>query len=392
MSRHAAEKLTPEQRVEQLRGRLHHEALKRLLGKGEKIIPVYTLESNRGRMNKAGNDLVKSGDAYFAGTTGDSWRSNKGYWTDSLDAHLQGYAKLAPPKGEAAVRKHVERYMDRRVRTNDYGEKAPVIDTIGWQCIVEADIGTLAHAWANRGDYLFQGMKGKEDDYDRKPDGRALAWEECHQPGWFIHRDVHAEIDKYILRNMVEHYAETMYDYLSRSDTGLKGWSDQARLVFNVSNVGWSEPCPQNVDTAIGECRIALERLTEYLEGCKRLRGAVEALGGSKPYHRELLERAIRDMLVQAPVAVATGRSESKESELVTYGRIDNMVTVSKYILSRAGLMDYGRLFDDREGVVKLTADGSEESNTLDGAHEEKVLDRVAHKVLVGKEGGEYMV
>lgn len=367
---------TQEQRVEELRLRLHHKVLQALLCKNPKCVNIHDIEGNRGRQGKAIRDLGNHVCRAIEKPKKESYYNSPGntHWSETLDAYLPEYTKGAEAYGEALVRTHLDNLMD--------GTSDITVQDVGWIKIEdEKSVGTLAHAWANRESYLFMG-EGKS-----KPDGNPRSWNKCAAPVWCIRKSLYAELPKYFLRNAAEIYTSVMYDTLAVKDAGLPGWSDNKELTVTLTNVGAFNPLPSTIEGVQKQCQLAIESIKTYMEACGKLGTSVERHGGEKEYRKDILVRAIRDMLTSAPILLVDESEErpSMRRYSHTYDtnvhpalqRMYNMKEIARYVLEHHDLMDYGKLFDDREGVWSKNDIGITEK---DAFNVEKCTDNVLDK------------
>jgi len=235
-----AHKQTPEERLKELRERVHLVALKALLSKEDPDIRPGVIESNLGRLNKAVRDLTKEGHLYYLGEIekklyGSTSSRIHTYRTNTLEKYLEEYAALPVADGEATIRRHLKAAI-RKSGTEYYhgsvSRELLDIAIVGWIRISKGLLPNLARAWVHRDEYLFMGVT-KEDD----PDGKPRPWEECEHPQYYISRSAFDALPKLLLRNAVEIYTSVMYDYLIGIDAGLKGWSYNTSLVVTLPNV-----------------------------------------------------------------------------------------------------------------------------------------------------------
>lgn len=219
--------LTQDERLNELKTRVHLCALRALLSKEEKAISLHDLESNRGRQKKAVRDLTKAQHIYFIGhiKKANSYSSDSScyYWTGTLDSCVDEYAALDVTQGEDSVRRDLAAVLSGNSSAQNLSW-----GNIGWTRIQIGNLQRLAHAWTHRDDYLFMGSSKKRDtySYDYTPDNKPRPWKECDNPQYLISRRIFASMPKLLLRNAAEIYTSVMYDYLMCLDAGLKGWSN----------------------------------------------------------------------------------------------------------------------------------------------------------------------
>lgn len=334
-------KPTPEERLEELKWRVHICALRKLLSKSDGAIPIHDIESHRGRQQKAVLNLTKARHLRFIGRSKENkWSSEINYyWTDTLEDYLKVYAEQDNPMGEDTVRDHLEEVI---LGAGGNYRKTRNLLEVGWVAIQNASLPRLASAWSEKDQYLFMGEGSMKNRYDNdNPDCNALPWEDCKKPLLMIRRDAYKAMPKLLLRNAAEIYAGVMYDRLMALDAHLKGSSHETALTVTVANIGAMVPTPENLIAVSNQCLDAIEALRAYIETCNKVADSVDRHGSE--WQKDILKLAIKDMLSAAP-ALAMGASHPSVYHLL------HMNALAKYILEHAQWMDYTRLYDDRPG------------------------------------------
>jgi len=356
-----------EKRLKELIHRVHLCALKILLSKETQAIDCYQIETNMGRVNKAVRDLTEAGHIHQVSYTNSDYRPHSEHWVDTLDASLHDYEKTPSPSvGESIIREHVNELFSLN-RAGAWNRKS--IDSlrrVGWAVIEESDIGLLAKVWLHRDEYLFMGP-AKEDQKGNywnniiKHYPEPQTWSACKKPQYFMRRREYESLPKILLRNVVEEYAGYMVDRLERSDMGTLGHADVKYFENHLLNITTLTPTEEHIDTALKQCQDTIKIVTEYMEQCQRLKAAVKKIGGTQPYSKDLIVRAVDDLLAQSPIILTSDKD--KVEYFSRHMQWNALKETARYVLDHAELMDYNALYDDRVSVFEVPDDTIDTKN-----------------------------